>query len=69
MLKKTFLLIILTILLPGSLSAWDPASHIYLSLNMKEIWQDFDPEFYNALASPFYGGGTTDEELEDFCEA
>jgi hypothetical protein len=52
--RKILLLIIFTVILPLMLQAWDPASHIYLSLRMKEIWQEFDPKFYEALIQPNY---------------
>jgi hypothetical protein len=47
-----YLSIILFIFLSFSLLAWDSASHIYLSREMKEIWEEFDPEFYNYLIQP-----------------
>ncbi len=66
MLKKSFLFITLLFLLPLILQAWDPASHIYLSQHMKEIWQDFDPEFYEVLTSPDPIFMQTQEELDNF---
>ncbi|MBN1699456.1 MAG: hypothetical protein JW881_18185, partial [Spirochaetales bacterium] len=75
--RNGLLLVMLFILLPAALYAWDPASHVYMSLNMKDIWKDYDPEFYDAitkqnildetsiLTNKFYYIGTTLPDMLD----
>jgi len=65
---KRFLLVGLFIVLPTLLYGWDPASHIYLSKNMKEIWEDFDPEFYDSLMcrEQIYWGNPRAQMIQKF---
>ena len=65
---KRFLLIGLFIVFPTLLYGWDFASHISLSRDMKEIWQDFDPEFYDSLMcdEQIYWGNPRAQMIQKF---
>ncbi|KPJ72934.1 hypothetical protein AMJ52_04550, partial [candidate division TA06 bacterium DG_78] len=45
-------LIIIIIFTGSALFAFDPAYHIYLGSQTFDVWQDFDPDFYEQLAGP-----------------
>lgn len=44
--------------------SFGPMTHVYVSRNMKDIWQDYDPQFYNILlASETNSDETTYEQM------
>ena len=49
--KVSFLFLLV---FPFILFSWDASVHVYLSMNMKDIWEDYDPEFYDMLNTTPY---------------
>ncbi|MEO0226657.1 MAG: hypothetical protein ABIL70_01235 [candidate division WOR-3 bacterium] len=54
---KTFVIVL--IIVPILISAHDMSLHMYIGSQTFDVWQEFDPEFYNALVSAQAGWQST----------